>query len=40
MFRIPELHFEADLAARIGPRLQQIHKRIVKGRPRDAAETE
>ncbi len=40
MFRIPELHFEADLAARIGPRLAQIHKRIVKGRPRDAAKTE
>jgi ribosome-binding factor A len=37
LFRIPELHFEADVATELGPRMNQILKRIRKGRPRDAA---
>jgi ribosome-binding factor A len=35
LFRIPELHFEADVAAQLGPRMDQLLKRIKKGRPRD-----
>ena len=35
LFRIPELHFETDVASQIGPRMDQILKRIKKGRPRD-----
>jgi ribosome-binding factor A len=31
-FRIPELHFEADVAAKLGGRLDNLLKRIKKGR--------
>ena len=34
-FRIPELHFEADVSATIGPRMETLLKRVKKGRPRD-----
>ena len=35
-FRIPELHFEADVSATIGPRMETLLKRVKRGRPRDA----
>ena len=35
LFRVPELHFEADAAREIGPRAEALLKRIKKGRPRD-----
>ena len=34
MFRIPDLHFEADVAAGITARMDHIMKRVKKGRPR------
>lgn len=33
LFRVPELHFEADIAA--SGRVEQLMKRIRRGRPRD-----
>ena len=35
LFRVPELHFQADAATAIGPRAPQLLKRIKKGRPRE-----
>jgi len=35
LFRIPELHFEPDIASDLAPRVDQLLKRIKKGRPRD-----
>ncbi len=35
LFRIPELHFEADVASELGPRMEHILKRVKKGRPRE-----
>jgi ribosome-binding factor A len=35
LFRIPELHFEADVATELGGRMQQLLKRVKKGRPRE-----
>ena len=35
LFRIPELHFEADVATEIGPRMDHLLKRVKKGRPRE-----
>lgn len=35
LFRVPELHFEADAAANGGARMEQLLKRIRRGRPRD-----
>ena len=35
LFRVPELHFEADIATELGPRVEQLLKRIKKGRPRE-----
>jgi ribosome-binding factor A len=35
LFRIPELHFEADVATEIGPRMEHLLKRVKKGRPRE-----
>jgi ribosome-binding factor A len=35
VYRIPELHFEADIAAQLGPRFEQLLKRVKKGRPRE-----
>jgi ribosome-binding factor A len=35
LFRVPELHFEADASTAIGPRAPQLLKRIKKGRPRE-----
>ncbi|MGH9582447.1 MAG: 30S ribosome-binding factor RbfA [Bryobacteraceae bacterium] len=36
LFRIPELHFEADIPAPVSGRSKQLLKRIRRGRPRDA----
>lgn len=36
IYRIPELHFEADVGTRIGDRMDFLFRRIRKGRPRDA----
>jgi ribosome-binding factor A len=35
IFRVPELHFEADVTTKIGPRVDQLLKRVRKGRPRE-----
>lgn len=34
LFRVPELHFEPDVAASEGDRLEQLMKRVRRGRPR------
>jgi|SRR5579884_368516 len=34
-YRIPELHFEADVAAALGGRMEQLLRRARKGRPRE-----
>jgi ribosome-binding factor A len=35
LFRVPELHFETDVATDLGGRMEQLLKRVKKGRPRD-----
>jgi len=35
LFRLPQLHFEADVATELGGRMEHILKRIQKGRPRE-----
>jgi ribosome-binding factor A len=35
LFRIPDIHFEADVASEIGPRMDHLLKRVRKGRPRE-----
>jgi ribosome-binding factor A len=35
LYRVPELHFEADIATELGPRVDQLLKRMKKGRPRE-----
>ena len=35
LFRVPELHFEADIATELGGRMEHLMKRIKKGRPRE-----
>jgi len=35
IFRIPELHFEADVATAVGGKLEHLLKRVKKGRPRE-----
>jgi len=40
LFRTPDLHFEAALAADLGAKVPNILKRIRRGRPRDADEGE
>jgi ribosome-binding factor A len=35
LFRVPELHFETDIATELGGRMDQLLKRIKKGRPRE-----
>jgi ribosome-binding factor A len=39
LFRLPELHFEADLTPLANERMDHLLKRIRRGRPRDAGET-
>ncbi len=35
LFRVPELHFEADIATELGGRMENLLRRIKKGRPRE-----
>lgn len=35
LFRVPDLHFEADVSTRLGGRMEHLLKRIQKGRPRE-----
>jgi ribosome-binding factor A len=35
LFRVPQLHFEPDVATELGGRMEQLLKRIQKGRPRE-----
>jgi ribosome-binding factor A len=35
LFRVPELHFEADIATELGGRMEHLLKRIKKGRARE-----
>jgi ribosome-binding factor A len=35
LFRVPELHFDTDIASELGPRVDNLLKRIKKGRPRE-----
>ena len=35
LFRVPDLHFEADIGTQIGDRMDFLFRRIRKGRPRD-----
>src|SRR5712692_1753029 len=35
IYRIPELHFEADISTVLGGKMEHLLKRIKKGRPRD-----
>ena len=38
IFRIPELHFESDVASSVNNRVSHLMKRIRRGRPRDESE--
>jgi ribosome-binding factor A len=35
LFRVPELHFEPDIATELGGRMEHLLKRIKKGRPKE-----
>jgi len=35
LFRVPQLHFEPDVANQLGGRMEHLLKRIQKGRPRE-----
>jgi ribosome-binding factor A len=36
LFRIPELYFEADISSAVTGRMENLLKRVRRGRPRDA----
>ncbi len=38
LFRIPELHFESDVKLAVNARMDQLLKRVRRGRPRDEEE--
>jgi ribosome-binding factor A len=40
LFRVPELHFEADIPALVSEKREQLLKRIRRGRPRDVEASE
>jgi ribosome-binding factor A len=40
LYRMPDLHFEADLETHSQERLEHLLKRARKGRPRNSAETQ
>jgi ribosome-binding factor A len=40
VYRIPELHFEADVSSELGSKMEYLLKRIKKGRPRDPEPSE
>lgn len=35
LFRVPELHFEADVSSAVTDRMEHLLKRVRRGRPRD-----
>ena len=35
LFRVPELHFESDVATALGGKMDHLLKRIKKGRPKE-----
>ncbi len=35
IYRVPELHFEADISPRLNGKAEQLLKRVRRGRPRD-----
>jgi ribosome-binding factor A len=37
LFRVPELHFEADISPGAAERMEQLLKRVRRGRPKDVA---
>jgi ribosome-binding factor A len=37
LFRVPELHFEADISPGAADRMEQLLKRVRRGRPKDVA---
>lgn len=39
MYRVPELHFEMDVAPQINSRIDYLLKRVRRGRPRDEHDT-
>ncbi|HZS53521.1 MAG TPA: 30S ribosome-binding factor RbfA [Bryobacteraceae bacterium] len=39
LFRVPELHFEADIGSSASPKMEHLLKRIRRGRPRDSGES-
>jgi ribosome-binding factor A len=39
MFRVPELHFEADVSSVVTGKMEHLLKRIRRGRPRDEEQT-
>jgi len=39
LYRVPELHFEADVGSAENGRMEQLLKRIRRGRPRNTGET-
>jgi ribosome-binding factor A len=40
LYRLPELHFEADVSAAANGRMNQLLKRVRRGRPRDGEPTD
>lgn len=38
LYRIPELHFDADISAQLGERMETLLKRVRRGRPRDGSQ--
>ncbi len=38
LYRVPELHFEADVSLSTDARMEQLLKRVRRGRPRDQGE--
>jgi len=40
IFRVPDLHFEADIGTQIGDRMDFLFRRIKRGRPRDGEKAE
>jgi ribosome-binding factor A len=39
LFRVPELHFEADVSTGANGRMEQLMKRVRRGRPKDDPQT-
>ncbi len=40
LFRVPDLHFEADVTLSTNARLEHLLKRVRRGRPRDAGDAQ